>query len=168
MSNALTSYRRTQREIRHHFDEFTRANCPTCPTPCCRQPARILPTDILLAEAAGWRPPRTLAAEDSADRAADAAVRCMDALVAADGVEAGPSNDSGEDEALPCEFLTGSGCSFPSDLRPFGCTTYICRYMYERLDRRELGRIKRLVRELEEWHRELLQSVREVRWISKR
>src|SRR5262245_51282165 len=55
MQNPLESYRRTQRELRRQFDAFTRENCPTCPTPCCRRPARILPTDILLAESTGWR-----------------------------------------------------------------------------------------------------------------
>src|SRR5690349_7064832 len=55
MQNPLEAYRRTQRELRRHFDAFTRKHCATCPTPCCRRPARILPTDILLAESIGWR-----------------------------------------------------------------------------------------------------------------
>ena len=51
------------------------------------------------------------------------------------------------------------GCTFPNDLRPFGCTAYICRYMYAKLDRPTLTRIKRLVREMEERHTEVLRRV---------
>jgi hypothetical protein len=166
MQNPLESYRRTQREIRRQFDAFTRENCPTCPTPCCRRPARILPTDILLAESTGWRA-RVVApaAEDGAeetpqsdDRVAEAASRMAGALYDA------PETAEAEPDALPCEFLGEHGCTFPSDLHPYGCTAYICKYMYEKLDRPTLTRIKRLVRELEEKHRVLLRTVRNVRW----
>jgi hypothetical protein len=168
MQHPLESYRHTQRELRRHFEAFTRANCPTCPTPCCRRPARILPTDILLAEATGWRAhlpasasapaPETREATPGPDMVAEMAGRLTEALVCP------PETSDAETESLPCEYLGEHGCTFPSDLRPFGCTTYICRYMYERLDRQTLSRIKRLTRELEEKHTLLLRTVRTVRW----
>lgn len=161
MHNPLDAYRRTQRELRRHFETFTRANCPSCPTPCCRRPARIAPTDILLAEATGWR--AQVAAVDSgtasSDLVAETAVRLADALRANDSEE-----ETLERVGEPCEFLGAHGCTFPTDLRPYGCTAYVCRFMYERLDRKSLTRVKRLVRELEERHTELLRSVRRVRW----
>jgi hypothetical protein len=65
----------------------------------------------------------------------------------------------------PCERLGPTGCTFPADLRPFGCTTYICPIMYERMDRKALGRLKRKVKELTQAHEVLLtalqRSVRE-------
>lgn len=170
MQNPLEAYRRTQRELRQRFDAFTRENCPDCPTPCCRQPARIAPTDILLAEATGWR--ARLPADETADRSAPkpapdmirvTAVRMAEAL-AADSAEDSAEDSTEKQESaaagLPCEFLGPAGCGFPPDLRPFGCTTYLCRYMYARLDRPALTRIKRLVRELEERHRTLMHAVR--------
>src|SRR5579871_1269205 len=155
MQNPLESYRRTQRDLRRHFETFTRENCPTCPTPCCRQPARILPTDILLAESIGWKgriiPLTPVAgpseAQQSADMVAEMAGRVAGTLYAP------PETAEAESDALPCEYLGEYGCTFPADLRPFGCTAYICRYMFEKLDRPTLTRIKRLVRELEEKHR---------------
>lgn len=136
MQNPLESYRRTQREVRHLFNAFTRENCAECPTPCCRRPARIQPTDILLAEATGWR--ANLPTME--DPVAEMAGRMVTSLHA--------PPEEGE-ETLPCEFLGEKGCTFPNDLRPLGCTTFICRYMYEKLDRKTLDRIKRLNRELE-------------------
>ena len=59
----------------------------------------------------------------------------------------------------PCQFLAEKGCTFPTDLRPFGCTAYICRPMYTHLDRATLTRIKRLVKELEERHAMLLRTL---------
>ncbi len=169
MQNPLEAYRRSQRELRRQFETFTRANCPTCPTPCCRRPARIAPTDILLAEATGWRsnlpdaatPNKntnvTLNSTDvilTTDMVAATAARYMDELSAGD-------SDAAEEPAddLPCEYLGGNGCTFPTDLRPFGCTAYICKHMYARLDRPTLTRIKRLVRDLEDKHTILLRTL---------
>ncbi len=176
MQNPLELYRRTQRELRRQFEAFTHANCPTCPTPCCRRPARIAPTDILLAEATGWRAnlpdvPQAnvpqeanqdtdvtlndVVSEAEPDMIATTATRYLDAL--------GSSEVENTDEAaddLPCEYLGAVGCAFPHDLRPFGCTTYICKYMYARLDRPTLTRIKRLNRELEDKHTILLRALR--------
>ncbi len=146
MSNPLEEYRRAQRAVRKEFDSFTRAHCPTCPSPCCVRPARIAPTDILLAEAAGWR---ARLQTPQADLAAQTAASQLDAL----------TGEVHADEGLPCEHLGPGGCTFPPDLRPFGCTAYICPIMYERLDRKALGRIKRLVRELERRHETLLSAL---------
>ncbi len=134
MHNPLESYRRTQREIRHVFDSFTRSNCSECPTPCCRQPARIQPVDIVLARSIGWK----------------GTIIPLSPIHSASP----PSNQEDEDEriSLPCEYLGEKGCTFPSDLHPLGCTTFICKYMYQKLDRRTLTRIKRLSRDLEEKH----------------
>jgi hypothetical protein len=159
MQNPLESYRRTQRELRRQFDAFTRENCPTCPTPCCRRPARILPTDIMLAESTGWKGHIIpLEASPPTDMIAEVVVRMADALHDA------PATAEAEQDAPSCEYLGEHGCTFPADLRPFGCTAYICKYMYERLDRPTLSRIKRLVRELEEKHTILLRTIRNVRW----
>ena len=151
MKNPLSSYKRTQRELRRHFEAFTRENCAACPTPCCRRPARILPTDILLAEAAGWKDiVRAAGGEQPTDMVSEIAGRVATSL------HHPPETAEAEPESSPCEYLGAAGCTFPADLRPFGCTAYVCRYMYERLDRSTLTKIKRLVRELEEQHRLLL------------
>ena len=162
MYNPLESYRRTQRELRRNFAAFTRANCAACPTPCCRKPARILPTDILLAEATGWKA-RVLSADPDApaakttDSVSESAGRYAMTLYDA------PPTAEAEPTALPCDYLGAGGCTFPEDLRPFGCTAYICRYMRERMDRPTLTRIKRLARELEDHHDALLRSNRELK-----
>lgn len=148
MPNPLESYRWTQRELRRHFDAFTKENCPTCPTPCCRRPARILPTDIRLAESVGWRA-QLPTPEIEPD------------IMQANEV---PASDDETPETLPCEYLGAQGCTFPTDLRPFGCTTYVCQYMYARLDKQELARIRRLIRELEEKHRVLQRMLRPTPW----
>ncbi len=160
MQNPLESYHRTQREIRRQFDTFTRINCPTCPTPCCRRPARILPTDILLAESTGWKArliPQEIVTPPQ-DRGEEVAVRVISAP------DVALEDEEAEAQPLPCEYLGERGCTFPTDLRPYGCTAYICKYMYQKLDRPTLTRIKRLARELEEKHTVLLRTVRNVRW----
>ena len=161
MNNPLSTYRRVQRDLRRHYHAFTQENCPTCPTPCCRQPARILPTDILLAEATGWKTRVKLVSiegeggysEQGTDAVTEMATRTLNALA---NPPATAEDETGD--ALPCEFLGETGCSFPADLRPFGCTTYICKYMYTKMDRQTLTRVKRSVRELEEAHRSLLRN----------
>ena len=162
MYNPLESYRRTQRELRRNFAAFTRAHCATCPTPCCRQPARILPTDILLAEATGWKariiplevrnPAQNSEVSEPTDSISEAAGRYALSLHDA------PPSAEAELTAAPCDFLSEGGCTFPEDLRPFGCTAYICRYMYQSMDRPTLTRIKRLARELETHHDALLRQ----------
>jgi len=142
--NPLEEYRRIQRMLRKEFDAFTSVHCATCPHPCCVRPARVAPADILLAEGVGWRarvsPP---AGKDAVEQAAGQA-----ALALGGAFEDRPNP--------PCEHLGPQGCTFPKDLRPFGCTTYICPIMHQRLDRKALGRMKRLVRELQESHAVLM------------
>ena len=151
MNNPLDSYRRTQREIRKHFDEFTRTHCEACPTPCCRKPARILPTDILLAEASGWK--TNLPPEKLSKYVEEGAGSLFEAL------NSPPETGEGELSGAPCDFLATSGCTFPNDLRPFGCTTFICKYMYADMDRATLKKVKRLTRELDEKHALLIRNL---------
>lgn len=154
MNNPLESYRRTQRELRRQFESFTKENCPTCPTPCCRKPARIAPTDILLAESTGWKNRIPISEEQAEDMITEVATRMADALHDA------PETAEAEPKSPPCEYLSEKGCTFPNDLRPFGCTAYICKYMYARMDRATLTRTKRLVRELEDRHTALMRTLR--------
>src|SRR5579862_1791222 len=109
MQNPLESYRRTQRELRRHFESFTRENCPTCPTPCCRRPARILPTDILLAESTGWKG-RIIPLEAStpADRVPDMVAEIAARM--ANALHEAPETAEAEPDALPCEYLGEQGC----------------------------------------------------------
>ena len=145
--NPLEEYRRAQLALRKDFDTFTAANCPTCPTPCCVRPARVSPTDILLAEATGWRAQvQSMSNVDAVQKAAG------QAALALGGVFEDQPNP-------PCEHLGPRGCTFPKDLRPFGCTAYICPIKRERLDKKTLGRMKRLVRELESAHDILMKYV---------
>jgi hypothetical protein len=143
--NPLEEYRRIQRALRKDFDAFTTIHCASCPTPCCVRPARINPTDILLAQGIGWKAQVQRAAEsDAVQRAIENATislrRKVDTIA-----------------PTPCEHLGEKGCTFPADSRPFGCTTYVCPYMYRHLDRKTLSRIRRNVRELERRYHTLLE-----------
>ncbi|MCS6775581.1 MAG: hypothetical protein RMJ43_06510 [Chloroherpetonaceae bacterium] len=158
MPGPLEAYRHTQRALRQAFDAFTRTHCPNCPTPCCRRPARILPTDILLAESTGWR--AHLPGHTRQDPVIQTGASYLEAL----RTPVQTADSSPDTPDLPCEFLGPRGCTFPPDLRPFGCTTYICQHMYARLPRRELARIKRLVRTLEHQHVALLRALRPISW----
>jgi Fe-S-cluster containining protein len=149
--NPLEAYRRTQRELREQFEAFTNKHCPTCATPCCRQPARIEATDIRLAERTGWRTQIPLSAVEP-ESCAPAEEGRKARRGRGDEADAKPL-------APPCQFLAERGCTFPADLRPFGCTAFICRPMYTHLDRATLTRIKRLVKELEERHALLLRTL---------
>jgi len=156
--NPLEAYRRTQRELREQFEAFTRKHCPTCATPCCRQPARIAATDIRLAERTGWRTQIPLSViEGEVALEGDDPVEPMADPARGRRRRGGEENDN--PIAPPCQFLAEQGCTFPADLRPFGCTAYICRPMYTHLDRATLTRIKRLVKELEERHALLLRTL---------
>jgi hypothetical protein len=149
MQNPLETYRRLQRALRREFDSFTTIYCPVCPTPCCVSPARIAPTDILLAEGVGWKP-RIPALEGGKDAVLRAAEQMTEAMF--EGV-------SDEEAPAPCEHLGEQGCTFPADLRPFGCTTYLCPYMYQHLDRHALARLRRMIRELERAHAVLMEHL---------
>ena len=58
----------------------------------------------------------------------------------------------------PCEHLGANGCTFPDDLRPFGCTAYLCPIMHRELERPALDRLRRLIRRLEAAHRDLMRQ----------
>lgn len=148
MNNPLDDYRRAQRAIRREFDPFTREHCPTCTTPCCMRPARIAPVDVLLAEATGWKP--RAPAEGGADAAAEAASLYAAAL----------TGETPEAATEPCEHLAPDGCTFPEDLRPYGCTAWVCPVMYRELDRRALSRVRRSVRDLDRAHATLMSALR--------
>src|ERR1043166_3345901 len=101
MPHPLHEYRRVQLEVRREFEPFTRKYCPSCPAPCCRKPARITPTDILLAEAHGWKARVSSVVEkDAVDRTATDLSACLE-------------NDPDLLSQEPCEHLGAQGCTFP-------------------------------------------------------
>ncbi|MEP6756741.1 MAG: hypothetical protein ABJA67_14645 [Chthonomonadales bacterium] len=144
--NPLDVYKAAQREVRRHFDPFTKKYCPTCPHPCCVKPARIAPTDILLAQGAGWKSTITLIERD----------------LVSETIESASFNLNGDPDSqprIPCDHLGEGGCTFPRDLRPFGCTTYICPIMYAELDRKSITNVKKAVRELTRAHDVLTEAL---------
>lgn len=143
MPNPLKDYRRTQRAIRALFDRFTAEHCPDCPEPCCRKPARVDDFDVLLAESLGCTLPK---ADPAADQA-DAAVQLL---------QIGSTRHLPD---APCDYLFPHGCAFPPDLRPLGCTTYVCKFMERDMSSRELQEIKRLGRRLEALRESLARTV---------
>lgn len=141
MANPLRQYKQTQRAIRSLFEPFTAVHCPTCPEPCCRKPARVDELDVLLAETLGADLPRGNPAGDRAEAA--------EALITIGTMKH-------LDDA--CDYLRPAGCSFPADLRPLGCTTFVCKFMEREMSTRELRDIKRLARKLEEERAALLKA----------
>ena len=151
--NPLSEYRRLQREIRQIFDPFTARHCPTCVTPCCVKPTRVTPIDVALAVGLGHTFPH-LEGGDAYAPAVDYAGNRLIALPMA------PSRD--EPTPLePCEYLHQGRCTFPEDLRPFGCTTYLCSPMYAHLPDDTLRRLRRLIRQLGDAHTDLLRALRD-------
>ena len=151
--NPLGEYRRLQREIRALFDPFTARHCPTCATPCCIQPTRVTPVDVALALGTGHTFPHLDG--DQPDPYAPAlshAGHRLDLPMAA-------TSDS--DALRPCEYLHQHRCTFPNDLRPFGCTTYLCGPMYQNLPDDTLRRLRRLIRQLEDVHVALLHALKD-------
>lgn len=140
----IDDYRRAQGRVRRLFEPFTRTHCATCLTPCCRKPSWVRPTDIVLVEELGFRLPKPTS------RAAQEAAPPLFQM--ATGVE---PEDAGE----PCEYLGPSGCTFPADLRPFGCTAFICGPMRAELSVAELAAVERAVRELEAAHARLIEEL---------
>ena len=136
MSNSLTRYRAAQRAARELFAPFTAAHCPTCETPCCVRPARVRPVDVVLVEELGYRLPPAPLAE----------------LVAAPLA-------GGEGPPEPCGYLGPDGCRFPADLRPFGCTMFICEPMRRALPPEELAEIRAALRRLEAAHAALMDAL---------
>jgi hypothetical protein len=146
MRNPLQEYRFIQRELRQLFDDFTRVHCPKCDQPCCRKPARISPNDILLAESMGWKPKENVNLSEILEEVAG-------------GLTEAFKEDRDASKDPPCDFLGEGGCSFPSELRPFGCTAWICPIMYREMDRATIAKAKRLIRELDRAHARLIASM---------
>ncbi len=142
MNKLEPAYRRTQRELRREFEAFTQSHCATCPTPCCRKPSRITRQDILLAQNTGWRS-KVKFVEPDED---------IFELREAEGEEGQVPPD--------CDYLTPGGCSFPQDMRPFGCVTYVCRYMHADMNKQTLTKIKRLSKLLEDQWRVLARGLK--------
>ncbi len=149
--NPLSEYRRLQREIRLIFDPFTAKHCPTCVTPCCIKPTRVTPVDVALAVGLGHAFPH-LNGGDAYAPAVDYAGSRLIALPMARGEKPPPES---------CEYLHRGRCTFPDDLRPFGCTTYLCGPMHAHLPDETLRRLRRLIRQLGDAHTDLLRALRD-------
>jgi len=145
-ANALSDYRRLMREIRAVYDPFTARHCPGCTTPCCMRPSRLTPLDVSIALTCGHKF-AAMSDDEAHGIAVDHAAQRL-ALPMAD-----------EEFESPCEMLDKGRCSFPDDLRPFGCTTYICQPMYRNMPEADLRKLKRLVRLLTEAHERILHAV---------
>ncbi len=152
--NPLAEYRRLQREIRTVFDPFTAKHCPTCLTPCCIKPTRVTPVDVALAVGLGHDFPHL----NGADAYAPAVSYAGNRLAAPIALPMLP----GEEPALqPCDYLDRGRCTFPDDLRPYGCTAFLCGPMYAHLPDDTLRRLRRLIRQLEDAHTSLLRALRD-------
>jgi len=152
--NPLSEYRRLQREIRSVFDPFTAKHCPTCLTPCCIKPTRVTPVDVALAVGLGHEFPHLNGGDAYAPAVAYAGSR-LSAPIALPML-------SGDDPPLqPCDYLDQGRCTFPDDLRPYGCTAFLCGPMYAHLPDETLRRLRRLIRQLEDTHTSLLRALRD-------
>ena len=152
-ASPLREYRRLQREIRGLFDPFTARHCPGCAAPCCVKPTRVTPVDVALALGVGHSFPH-LETKDPYAPALDYAGHRL-----TPGALSLPM--AGDDAPLEyCDYLHRGRCTFPDDLRPFGCTTYLCGPMYENLPDETLRRLRRLLRQLEDAHTDLLRALR--------
>ena len=157
--NPLSEYRRLQREIRLIFDPFTAKHCPTCATPCCIKPTRVTPVDVALAVGLGHEFPHLAGGDAYAPAVAYAGNRLSPAPIALPML---PTKQKGEEPPLqPCDYLDRGRCTFPDDLRPYGCTAYICSPMYAHLPDDTLRRLRRLIRQLEDAHTSLLRALRD-------
>lgn len=136
--NPIERYRRAQRRVRRLFAPFTAVHCATCATPCCSKPSWVRPVDLILIEELGYGRP--------AQRETSSAVGMLNTL----------TGDEGADAGEPCDYLGARGCTFPADLRPFGCAAAICAPMRRELPAPELARVERAVGELTTAHAELM------------
>jgi len=153
--NPLSEYRRLQREIRQIFDPFTAQHCPTCVTPCCVKPTRVTPIDVALAIGMGHTFPHLGVGNAYAPSVAYAGNRLVSSQIVL------PMLPGEEAPLEPCEYLHQCRCTFPNDLRPYGCTTYLCGPMYAHLPEETLRRLRRLIRQLEDVHTALLRALRD-------
>lgn len=145
MNDLIRRYRDTQRRLRAQFQPFTEEFCPVCPHPCCRKPARIRELDVMLAQAHGFTPPA------GADPVADTLYTAVQYL-------AGEEPDFFAQE-IPCDFLGDHGCTFPTDLRPHGCTRFICDIMEREMPPATLREIRRLIRKLDTQYAQIRATV---------
>jgi len=148
--NPLREYRRLQREIRLVFDPFTAKHCPTCTTPCCIKPTRVTPVDVALAVSLGHTFPHLGGSDPYAPSVSYAGHRLALPML--------PADDSVPE---PCEYLDKGRCTFPDDLRPYGCTAFLCGPMYAHLPEETLRRLRRLIRQLEDAHTSVLRALRD-------
>lgn len=149
-ASPLREYRRLQREIRAVFDPFTAKHCPTCATPCCIKPTRVTPVDVALAVSLGHTFPHLNGSDPYAPSVSYAGARLSLPMLPADS--AGPVLE-------PCEYLH-QRCTFPDDLRPYGCTAFLCGPMYAHLPEETVRRLRRLIRQLEDAHTSVLRALR--------
>lgn len=152
--NPLSEYRRIQREIREIFDPFTARHCPTCSTPCCIKPTRCTPVDVALAVSTGHAFPHLGDVDPYAPALSHAGHRLGAPIPL-------PMAQEAPDTLVPCEYLHEYRCTFPSDLRPYGCTTYLCKPMYKHLPDETIAKLRRLIRQLDEAHESLLAALRD-------
>lgn len=150
--NPLAEYRRIQREMRALFDPFTEKHCPGCAAPCCVKPTRVTPVDVALALNTGHAFRHLAGADPFAPAITDAGSRLSAGAV--------QLPVAGEQTVEFCEFLVNGRCSFPDDLRPFGCATYLCQPMYAHLPDETLRRLRRLSRQLEDAHTALMRALK--------
>jgi len=148
--NPLSEYRRIQRDIRAIFDPFTEKHCPTCTTPCCIKPTRVTPVDVALAVGLGHEFPHLGDVDPYEPAMVDAGHRLE--------LPMAPVDDS---TLVPCTYLHNYRCTFPNDLRPFGCTTYLCGPMYKHLPDDTIRRLRRLTHQLEEAHDGVLRALKD-------
>lgn len=145
----LSEYRRVQREIRAIFDPFTAKHCAACVTPCCIKPTKVTPIDVAIAVSLGHEFPHLNGTDPYAPSVSYAGSRLALPMLANTQVQES------------CEYLHTGRCTFPDDLRPFGCTTYVCGPMYAHLPDDTLRRLRRLVRQLEDAHTAVLRGLRD-------
>jgi hypothetical protein len=155
--NPLSEYRRLQREIRAIFDPFTEKHCPTCTTPCCIKPTRVTPVDVAIAVGLGHTFPHLGDLDPYAPAMYDAGHRLSPNAVTLSMAPAPAEADT----LTPCDYLHNFRCTFPNDLRPFGCTAYLCGPMYKHLPEETIRRLRRLIRQLEDAHEGVLHALKD-------
>jgi hypothetical protein len=146
MSQLLRQYRKAQSDLRDLYDPFTDEYCPTCPTPCCMKPARVDAVDIALAEAHGCAlPPH----EDPETIRNEVAKEYL-----------GGEQPIYFQHDVPCDFLGEGGCAFPRDLRPYGCTRFICDPMKRYMEPATLKQVKHLLKRFDYLHEQIVAAAK--------